>query len=289
MSDVTVIGLGEMGGALAACLVRAGRNVTIWNRTADKAAPLIAAGATLATSPQEAVSASPVILVCVSDYPATLDILDNEATASALAGRLVVQLSTGTPRQAREMAAWAERSRARYLDGAILTWPRMIGAPEATILVSGETSAYTEGEPALRTLAGNLTNVGTPVGNALTLFNGALAYLAGHWIGFSHGAVICQSEGLDVEGFGEMMAMLAPGLGEDNRHMGRVIAASRFEQPESTLKTAGTDIARLVQLSADAGIGAAFPAFAASIFEKGIDAGFGPEEHCAIVKILGAA
>lgn len=140
----------------------------------------------------------------------------------------------------------AEKAGARYLDGAILTWPRLIGTPEATILVSGEVSAYAEAESLLRTLAGNLTNVGTPVGNALALFNAALAYLAEHWIGFSHGAVICQSEGLDVEGFGGMMAVLAPGLGEDNRHMGRAIAASRFEHPESTLKTAGTDIARPV-------------------------------------------
>ncbi|MBY3217725.1 NAD(P)-dependent oxidoreductase [Rhizobium laguerreae] len=289
MSDVTIIGLGEMGGALANCLVQAGKIVTIWNRTAHKAAPLVAAGATLATSPRAAVAASPVIIICISDYSAALDILSDEAASSALAGRLVVHLTSGTPRQAREMATWVEKFNALYLDGAVLAWPRQIGARDATILVSGKDSVYTEVEPLLRSLAGNLTNVGTPVGNAVALFNAALAYLAGHWIGFSYGAVICESEGLDVQGFGEMMRALAPILGEDNRHMGRAIAGNLFERPESTLKTAGTDIARLVQLAEEAGIGAEFPIFAASIFQKGIEAGFGPEEHCAVFKILRTA
>lgn len=286
MSDATVIGLGKMGAALAGALLDAGQTVTVWNRSAARAAALQTRGAALAGSVSEAVRHSPVVVICVSDYTATTSILDSEGVSQALEGRLVVQLTSGIPKQARALEKRILAAGGRYLDGAIAAWPRQIGGPDAAIVVAGPQDVFAEGEPTLKALAGGLSHVGPDIGHALGLFNAALAHLAGHWIGFSHGAAICEAEGLPVELFGEVMAGLSHSLGEDLRHMGCAISAGRFENPESTLRTAGTDIARLVELSDDLNIGRAWPVFAASIFQRAIDAGLGSQEHCAIVKVL---
>jgi 3-hydroxyisobutyrate dehydrogenase-like beta-hydroxyacid dehydrogenase len=77
MTDVTLIGLGQMGVALADLMLRAGKSVSLWNRSPNKAAALVARGAILAETPAAAIAASPVTLICVYDYDAARDILVN--------------------------------------------------------------------------------------------------------------------------------------------------------------------------------------------------------------------
>jgi 3-hydroxyisobutyrate dehydrogenase-like beta-hydroxyacid dehydrogenase len=286
MTEVTVIGLGEMGTALAGALVRAGWGVTVWNRTGAKAGELVRSGATLAPDAAAALRASPVVIVCVSDYAASRSILADRETASALAGRVLVQLSTGTPGEARETEAWARAQGADYVDGAILAWPRQIGGAETVILFSGAEAVFRRIEPLLRTLAGGASYMGEAAGLASALFSAVLAYLAGRWIGFCHGALICEAEGLGVASFGSLLADLAPILGADDKHMGAVIENGDFADPESALKTAGEDIGRLVRQAEEAGINPEVPRFAAALFRRAIEAGCGAEEHAALVKVL---
>lgn len=285
MSDISVVGLGEMGSALASALLSKGRSVTVWNRSASKASPLVTAGASLAPSIEAAVDASPAIMVCVSDYKATRDILEVAARSTSFSGKLLIQLTSGIPSEARELAEWAAQHQAEYLDGAIFAWPRQIGI-DAVILTSGAPEATALAQPHIDLLGQNVS-IGEEVGAASALFSGALAYLAGHWIGFAHGARVCESEGLTAEMLGETLARIAPALGEDNRHMGKVITAGDYSLPESTLRTAGTDIGRLVHQAMARGLSTEFPKFAADLFARAIEAGLGAEEHVAIAKLLG--
>ena len=100
-TDVSVIGLGKMGSALAAGLLGGGQGVTVWNRSTGKITPLVGLGAVPASTPAAAIESSPITIVCIDGYDATQRIL-NEAMSS-LAGRTLIQLSTGTPRDAQEM------------------------------------------------------------------------------------------------------------------------------------------------------------------------------------------
>ncbi|MGL6395111.1 NAD(P)-binding domain-containing protein [Aeromonas veronii] len=95
MRHLSVIGLGAMGSALATTLLKAGHPVTVWNRSAAKAAPLQALGATLAPSVGAAIAASDITLVCVDNYAVSQRLLDE--ASDAVAGKLLVQLSTGSP------------------------------------------------------------------------------------------------------------------------------------------------------------------------------------------------
>src|SRR5262249_21388456 len=135
MSDVTVIGMGNMGSALAHTLQENGRAVTVWNRSSEKAASLVEIGAVLAPSAAAAIAASPIILICVTNYAAANPILGEAVTE--LPGKVLVQLSTGSPQEARASERWAHEHGAEYLDCAITGSPESMGTPDAHILVSG--------------------------------------------------------------------------------------------------------------------------------------------------------
>jgi 3-hydroxyisobutyrate dehydrogenase-like beta-hydroxyacid dehydrogenase len=87
MSEVSILGLGPMGFALAHELLRAGRSVTVWNRTLTKAGPLQLEGAVVASSAAAAAAAAPVVVVCVADYVATYAALEK----ADLTGKVLVR------------------------------------------------------------------------------------------------------------------------------------------------------------------------------------------------------
>ena len=134
-TPVTVIGLGLMGQALAGAFLKAGHPTTVWNRTASKADQLVAEGARLAPTVGDALKASSLTIICVTDYPAMRELLG--ASDIELDGRTLINLTSGDSAQAREAAQWAEQRGARYLDGAITAVPPAIGTAEAMILHSG--------------------------------------------------------------------------------------------------------------------------------------------------------
>ncbi|NML21215.1 NAD(P)-dependent oxidoreductase [Pseudoflavitalea sp. G-6-1-2] len=281
---VTVIGLGSMGSAIAGAFVSDGFDVTVWNRDASKAAPLVAAGATAAPDLATAIQASPLVVTIVSDYKVSKKIFDG-VDASLLHNRTLVQLSTGTPKEAREFDAWVQQNGGRALNGDILAWPRQVGTPEATITMSGNQSAITEFEETLKAL-GTISYVGNEPGASAVMFNSVMAYLAGSWIGFVHGALITENAGLPVDAFGSLIANISPMLAEESKHMGNVIHHGKFTDPESTINTTALDLHMLVQHSKEAGIGSDLPEFAANLFQRAVDAGFGKEEHAAIIKVM---
>lgn len=283
---VTVIGLGSMGSALAGALIAHGFQVTVWNRDTAKAGPLAKKGAVVAQSAAAAIEASPLTVICVSDYKTTDKIIRSKEVAGVLRDRTIVQLSTGTPKEARELEKWSRAQGAICLNGDILAWPRQIGTQEATISISGDEQNFKQHEATLRSLAGNLNFLGSEPGASAALFSAVLAYLAGSWIGFCHGALICENEGLRTDEFGKLIHSISPMLAQESEHMGRVIQQNRFSDPESTIQTTGLDLHLLVQLSEENGISKALPVFAANIFQQAIDAGYGNEEHAAIIKVL---
>ena len=128
--EVTVIGTGRMGSALATALYKKGFSTTVWNRTSSKTIALARQGIRVAQSLKAAAMMSDVIIVNVSDYSTTQQLLQDPGVASALAGRVLVQLSSGTPQEARHMESWAKQHGIAYLDGAIMSYPNGIGAPQ---------------------------------------------------------------------------------------------------------------------------------------------------------------
>jgi 3-hydroxyisobutyrate dehydrogenase-like beta-hydroxyacid dehydrogenase len=211
MSEVTVIGLGPMGQALTRALVVSGQRVTVWNRTAAKADQLVRDGAILAPSAAAAIAASAVTVVCVHDYTVAQQMLDD--AAEPLAGRVLIQLSTGTPQDARDSELWAHAQGADYLDGAILATPTQVGRPDTPLFLSGSETALARADAALNAIAGTRIYLGDAVGHAAAWDLATLSCLFGALLGFVHGARICETEGLAVGDLGVRPA----GAGGRNR------------------------------------------------------------------------
>jgi 3-hydroxyisobutyrate dehydrogenase-like beta-hydroxyacid dehydrogenase len=148
--NLTVLGLGAMGSAIAARLRESGYATTVWNRTAAKTEPHVAAGSTAAATVPDAVAAGDVVLVVLLDHASVREHL--EPAAAGLKGKVVVNLTTTTPNQARSTAAWAAEHGIAYLDGAVMAVPGMIGTPGSRLLYSGDENAYAIARPALETL-----------------------------------------------------------------------------------------------------------------------------------------
>ncbi|HEY2493607.1 MAG TPA: NAD(P)-binding domain-containing protein [Paenibacillus sp.] len=286
MNDVSVIGLGSMGGAIASVLLQKGYRVTVWNRSSSKAEALVKDGAILAPSVISAVSASPVSIICVSDYKTSYHILDTEDVKSALAGRVLVQLSTGSPKQARDNEAWAQEQGAYYLDGAIVASPSQIGRPDATIFTSGSLTAFQQSEPFIKSLAGNVPYLGEQVSAASSTDLAFLSYLFGSYLGFFHAARILESDGLHVDDFGSMIANISPVIGEVMKYESEVIQTETYDNPQSSLNMCMVTIDLLMEQAHEAGINSAFPVFAESLFKKALDAGYGEEEVAALIKVM---
>ena len=284
--EITVLGLGSMGQTLARLFLDKGYKVTVWNRTAGKADALADRGAVVARSAAEAVRASPVAVMCVYDYRAADAILAMEGVAAALDGRLLVQLSTGSPQDARNAEAWAHRQGATYLEGAIQAAPDQMGQPDTPILVSGAEAVFQAAEPLLRVLGGGIVYLGEKASAAAAMDLATLSTIYGTLLGFMHGARIAEHEGFDTAEYGRIVAGIMPTFAAFLQHEGAVIQSGDFTVSQSPMRISVEATQRILQTAQEAGINTEFPAFAAGLFRRADAAGLGGEEIAALIKLL---
>ncbi|MEU6862949.1 NAD(P)-binding domain-containing protein [Streptomyces sp. NPDC046876] len=194
--SLTLLGLGDMGSALARTWLAAGHSLTLWNRTAAKANSLAAepgaAGAvTVAASPAEAVAANRLVVVCLLDDASVGSALDGVD----LSGKDLVNLTTGTPAEARRRAARSEARGARFLDGGIMGTPVMIGAPETGgyVFYSGSRALFDTHRAVLEVPAA-ARFVGEDPGHAALHDVALLSAMYGLFAGISHAFALVEGE-----------------------------------------------------------------------------------------------
>ncbi|TQL69001.1 3-hydroxyisobutyrate dehydrogenase-like beta-hydroxyacid dehydrogenase [Nocardioides albertanoniae] len=200
---VTVIGLGNMGSAVARAFLERGYRTTVWNRTADKADALVEVGAEVSTTAAKAVAASPLTVISLLDNTAVEAVLDSVGDAAA--GSTLISLTSGSPAQARANESWAIAHGATYLDGKVMGDPPDVGTPKMSLAFSGGRDAFDTADPTLREL-GSVVYHGPDAGSAAVEFNAQVAMGYEFLIGFLHTLGLVESEGMDVEAFTERLA-----------------------------------------------------------------------------------
>jgi 3-hydroxyisobutyrate dehydrogenase-like beta-hydroxyacid dehydrogenase len=283
---VTVIGLGQMGAALAQLLLKSGYHVTVWNRSSDKAKALVQEGAILADSVVAAISASPIIIICVHNYKATDAILNTPEVEAIIGGRSIMQLSTISPQEALKSEAWAQQYGAEYINGAIQAAPAQMGRPDTPILISGSKKVYSELEAVFQIFGGTLSYLGEKAGAAATVDLATLSYIYGASLGFFHGVRIIENEGLDVANFGTIVKDISPTFGEFLKHEADVVHRDDFTVSQSPLSISVEAVQRLLDTAKESGINTDFPVFANKWLKQAAEAGYGNEEAAAIIKVL---
>ncbi|KAL2132976.1 hypothetical protein VTI74DRAFT_3046 [Chaetomium olivicolor] len=197
---VTSIGIGNMGAALASVLLDSSVPLTIWNRTADRphVKSLITRGAHFEPSFATAVSHSAFLLICLFDYSAIYSALKNlpEGDTKPLAGKTIINVTNGTPREARKMEADLKALGAEaYFDGGIMVTPQLVGTATSFVILSGETEqAYQERIAELLKPIGALQYVSEDAGAASLYDVAALAAMYGMFMGAFTGIALLKKQ-----------------------------------------------------------------------------------------------
>lgn len=159
---VGYLGLGIMGSAMAANLLKAGFDLTVWNRTASKADAFHPLGATVAEMPAQVAAACDVVCINVTDTPDVEEILFGEhgIASGAKPGLIVIDHSTIRPDSTRDFADRLSKMGVTLLDAPVSGGD--VGARNGTlsIMVGGDRSAFQTCLPIFQAIGKTITHVG---------------------------------------------------------------------------------------------------------------------------------
>jgi len=270
-----------MGRALAAAFLDRGHPTTVWNRTAARADGL---GARLASGVAEAVSAGPLVIVCMLDYAAARAIL--EPAAAALRGRAVVNLTADTPERARAMAGWAAAHGIDYLDGAIMTPVSTIGGPAALTFYSGPESVFLAHRATLSGLGGTVAYLGSDPGRAAAHDVALLDVFWTAMSGVAHAFALAAAERIapaDLARYARGIADLLPPIIDE--YAGQ-IADGRYPGDDANLRSAAASMAHIVETAQAHGIDSGALQAVHAVARQAIDAGHGTDSFARLAQIL---
>jgi 3-hydroxyisobutyrate dehydrogenase-like beta-hydroxyacid dehydrogenase len=280
---VCVIGLGAMGSALAQAVLAKDFKVTVWNRTSSKCDALAYAGASVSASVTEAAVSADTIVVCLTNHDACTSVLWTDEVAGALQGKTLVQVSTVTAEESRDMGRWAEDHGIAYLDGSIFGYPKDFVDSGCTIIYSGPKSIFDASEAVLFAMGGKPKHVGEAIGGALTLDKAIYAYVYGSTFGFLHGAAICRAAGLTLDEYVEQIV----GFGAGSKpQLGELLIKQSYEATGATLEIEAAGYDHVVKLVDELSLDATFSTAVSNLFKRAMADGLGDQGIAAMVKVM---
>jgi len=194
------IGLGIMGSGMAANLVAKGNQVVVWNRTAARMEPLVAAGAAAASSPADVAHRAQIVMICVSDTPDVEAVVTGpDGVLDALgAGSLVIDHSTISPSATVELAELTAGHGAGWLDAPVSGGAEGAARGTLSIMVGGDAGDLERAMPYLEAFGTTITHVG-PVGygQKVKIVNQILVVI--NQLAASEALLFASLAGLDLE------------------------------------------------------------------------------------------
>jgi 3-hydroxyisobutyrate dehydrogenase-like beta-hydroxyacid dehydrogenase len=245
----------------------------------------VARGAVWADTAADAVAASQLTVVCVMDAAAMGVVLD--PLDETLRGRALVNLTSTTPDQARQRAAWASESGIAYLDGAIMTPTPSIGQDTALVLYSGGEAAYDAHRQTLANLGGTPTYLGDDPGRASAY---DVALLDMFWTsvsGLVHGLALARAEGVTASAlapYARQVFGLLPDMGD---RFARHVDDGHHPGERSTIDSAAAGIAHIRRTGKAHGMDTGSLAAALAIVRRAIDDGHGSDGLSRLVEVIG--
>jgi 3-hydroxyisobutyrate dehydrogenase len=209
---VGFVGLGTMGGAMAANAARAGFTVTAWNRTPGRAAELGDLGVSMAGSASAVAAASDLVITIVSDTPDVEAVLfgPDGVADGATNGSLVVDMSTISPSATRDFSERLAGKGVAMLDAPVSGGSEGAKKGTLSIFVGGDAADLERARPVLESLGTTITHVG-PIGSGQAVKAVNQVILAGTYLGVAEGVVLALKAGLDVE---QVVAALSGGAAQ---------------------------------------------------------------------------
>lgn len=277
-TSIAVLGLGAMGAALASRLLDAGIEPIVWNRTERRGDALVERGAVRAATVADAVAQADVVVACLYDHASVHETLDPVATA--LTGRTVINVTTTTPNESRELATWAGSHSIAFLDGAIMATPPMIGTREGSILYSGPRPIFDANHDLLDMWAPSSFEGDDP-GLAALLDLALLSGMYTMFAGFLHGAAMVGTAGVPAKEFAARAAPFLAAMTFAFADDGAVIDGGDYDVPgQQSLEW--SDLRPLVRASTEAGVDPSLLAKVQELIDRQVAAGHGDDAFARI-------
>jgi len=284
MTDISVIGLGAMGSALARAQLNAGRSVTVWNRNLEKAAPLVKDGAIAAATASEAVAASPVTITCVKSHPQTIEIMRN--AENALPGKTIIELSTGGAAEAEELAKTLEDAGAKWMVGIINAYPHMIGDEATVLTVVGTEEQWAAHGPIIKVLGGGSVHVGDRAGMLAALFAGLFTVRQGFMWDMIYGALACKKAGIPIQTFSDLIPISMGMMKPYYDYFAKTAPTSNYDDPPATMRTYVAALEDVLASFEALGARDELPRLFVQMAQKGMSAGLDDKALTAIIDVL---
>ncbi len=198
--SIGFIGLGIMGGAMAANVLRAGYDLTVWNRTPGRITPLAETGAAVAADPADLAARSDIIITCVSDTPDVEAVIlgPGGIIEGARPGALVIDCSTISPEATRTIAARLRQKGVHLLDAPVSGGSEGAARGTLSIMLGGEADQVARAMPVLQAMGKTITHVGGQgAGQMAKLVNQVLVVVTMQ--GVAEALLLAEAGGLDLE------------------------------------------------------------------------------------------
>lgn len=275
--SLAIIGLGNMGGAIAEAAITAGQPVTVWNRTADKA-EAFEGRATVASSLADAIEGTDVQVWVLPDYDTTNAALEDPAITGALSGKTFVQLCSGTPSEARTLGDKITGLGGKYLDGKIFTYPARVGATMTRFAYSGNKDVFDTVAPILTVLGARSGWLGPDPGYAAAADLAWLSYLYGSMVGLFQGLAFTRAEGMPDEAvFGSVPSWLVE-IDAEAQYSKELVEKGDFHGSQAELDVHFAAMQHLLETAQATGISTAFPKMIVDVFGEALRRGNGGME-----------
>ncbi|UIJ44204.1 NAD(P)-dependent oxidoreductase [Sphingomonas cannabina] len=282
---IAVLGLGIMGSGMARQLLAAGFDVTVWNRSPGKAAPLTQAGARAAATPAEAVADAAIVVAMLADDSVSRAVWMGEggALAAMAPGAIAIESSTLTGAWIADLAQAASARGVRFLEAPVTGSRDQAAQGALRFLVGGEADVVAAARGVFDAMGSALVHLG-PVGSAATV-KLANNYLCGvQAASLAEAVALFEKRGLDVE---QAMSILTDGAPASPmvKAVGRRML-DRDYAPHFLVPLMAKDLGYAAQTMASAGIRSSIAEAARQRFLEADAAGEGHRDIAAIVEPL---
>ncbi len=282
MQRVAILGLGVMGGGMAANWLAKGFEVSVWNRTSAKAQALADKGAKVAATPREAAQGADFIFAMVSDDDASRSVWlgADGALAGAKSGAIGVESSTLTPDWIRELASQAQAKGVGFLDAPVGGSRPAAASGELRFFVGGDAKTYEAARPALAAVGAKMDLLG-PLGAGATwkLINNQLA--AGQVAALAEALAVAKKAGFRDEQISELILGGAPASPIVKLKLPRMLAQD-FEPADFALSLMLKDARYAAALAQSLGAPADVISGAVKTFARAEAKGLGAKDMAAV-------
>ncbi len=286
MARVAFVGTGRMGSGMAARLLGAGHEVVVWNRTADRATALVAAGAQVAPTPRQAAEGADAVVVMVSDDDASRSVWTGPdgLLAGAAPGALAVECSTLSHGWVVDLAAAARDRGLRYVDSPVTGLPDAAAAGELTLLVGAEDADLAAVRPLLEPLSAVVLHFG-PVG-AGTAYKLIVNLMGAVQIaGVAEGMAMAERAGLDLELVARAIESGQAASPQVVRNVHRIVAGDHADAVVFSGRLRRKDADYGVRLASELGIDARLGTVALDGLDRLVAMGLGDQNESAVVEV----